>query len=93
MDVKQFKDLIVEPVLHAMGMYSESAVNLLLMTVAHESRMGHYIAQVGGPALGVYQIEPTTARDVVMRYLSTRKDLDHRFQSRHSAVYRRGDTL
>jgi hypothetical protein len=48
-----------------MGMWSESAENLLMGTAAQESHLGHYIKQVGkGPALGIYQCEPATHQDV-----------------------------
>lgn len=42
-------------------MYSESAVELLAMICAHESLGGKHRRQIGGgPALGVFQIEPLT---------------------------------
>jgi hypothetical protein len=44
---------------------SEAAIRLLLMTAAHESRMGHWLHQVGGPAEGIYQMEPATHYDLL----------------------------
>jgi len=59
-DKDQFKDLI-ERTLKKYGLYSESAVNLLLGTAAQESRFGTYLKQLGnGPALGIFQMEPET---------------------------------
>jgi len=55
----QFRDLITET-LKEYGLFSESAVNLLLGTAAQESLFGKYIRQVRGPALGVFQMEPET---------------------------------
>ena len=44
-------------------------VELLMMTAAHESKLGHYIRQVGGPAKGIFQMEPDTADDIWDNYL------------------------
>lgn len=40
--------------------YSETAVELLMLTAAKESNLGEYIEQIKGPALGIFQMEPTT---------------------------------
>ncbi len=54
-------------------MWSESAEELLLGTAAHESHLGKYRYQVGGgPALGVYQMEPATLVDIYDNYLAFR---------------------
>lgn len=45
---------------HQPAMANVNAEILLLMTAAQESRLGTYFNQCGGPALGVFQIEPTT---------------------------------
>ena len=51
----QIEDL-VERVLKEVDLYSESAVNLILGTIAQESRFGTYLKQVGsGIAKGVIQ--------------------------------------
>lgn len=79
MDVNQFKDLIVVRTLEFLEPeipYSESAVNLLLLTWATESQGGKYIKQLGtGPALGIFQMEPATYRDIWQNYLSYKPDL------------------
>lgn len=74
-NVKQLKEYIIEPALFKLGLYSESAVNLLLGTCAQESLMGTYLKQINGPALGIYQIEPLTYFDIFEHYLFSRKDL------------------
>ena len=52
---------LVAKTLVEMQRYNHEAVELLLMIAAHESHMGKYRRQLGGgPALGIYQIEPTT---------------------------------
>jgi hypothetical protein len=59
-NAKQLRELIIRPTLINMDMWSQSAENLLMGTAAQESKLGHYIAQVKGPALGIYQCEPAT---------------------------------
>ncbi len=70
----QFKELI-EETLKEINMYSESAVNLLLGTAAQESVFGTYLKQIKGPALGVFQMEPVTYRDIYDNYLNYKKPL------------------
>jgi hypothetical protein len=61
---KQLRDLITRTLKEIPHGYSEDAVELLMMIAAHESRLGTYLRQVGGPALGVFQMEPATHDDV-----------------------------
>lgn len=81
MDIKQLKNFIIKPVLEEMGLYSLSAVNLLLGTMAVESNMGEYIRQQGftidsgNGAFGVYQIELPT-HTLIMNWLGL-NDKDH----------------
>ena len=55
--------------------YSRRAVKLLLMTAAHESRFGTYLKQIGGPARGVFQMEPTTEQDIWSNFLRYKRPL------------------
>ena len=65
MDKKQLTDLIIIPVLKEIPKgYSPEAVLAIQMIIAHESSGGEFIAQNGGPALGVIQMEPFTHNDV-----------------------------
>jgi hypothetical protein len=76
---KQFRENIVVPVLKYLEpeiLYSESAANLLMMTAAHESKGGTYLKQLKGPALGVYQMEPSTQTDTYANFLRYRDDLN-----------------
>lgn len=50
-------------------MYSEGMYKLLLGTAATESEFGKFNKQIGGPALGVFQMEPRTAQDIWTEYL------------------------
>lgn len=75
---EQLRELIIKPTLRYLDpeiMYSEAAVELLMMTCAHESRLGTYIAQINGPALGIYQMEPVTEKDLHDNFLDYRHDL------------------
>lgn len=56
--------------------YSDDAAHLLLMIAAHESKLGTYLMQVQGPALGIYQMEPDTMRDIYRSYIGRKKTLD-----------------
>lgn len=78
MNAKQLRELVIRPTLQYLSPaipYSETAVELLMMTAAHESHLGEYIAQVGGPALGIYQMEPDTHGDIYKNFLEYRKEL------------------
>ena len=66
MDKKQLVTRVIEPTLKQLGLYSESAVNLLVMIAAHESVKGNYIAQLIGPARGIYQMEGNTHDDIIV---------------------------
>lgn len=77
MNAEQFRNLVVKPTLWDMaevfpGADNPMAVELLMGTAAHESHLGTYLAQVGGPALGVYQMEPVTHKDLWRNYLAGR---------------------
>lgn len=68
-------------------MYSVAAEQLILGTIAVESDMGSNLVQMGGgPALGICQIEPATAQDLLYRYLARREDIDLRFQRAFQVV-------
>lgn len=69
---EQFKNLI-ENVLNKIALCSPSAVNMLLGTAAQESQFGTYLRQLdNGPALGVFQMEPDTEKDIWDNYLNYR---------------------
>jgi len=69
MDAYQLRDLI-KRVLSDLGLYSQAAEDLLMGTASQESHLGYYIRQVGGgPALGVFQMEPATHDDIYHNYL------------------------
>lgn len=69
LDVRQLKYEIVRPTLISMGLWSAAAENLLTGTALAESRAA-YVKQVGGgPALGLWQMEPATHDDCWINFL------------------------
>tara|TARA_R110002124_G_scaffold231635_1_gene396919 strand:- start:1656 stop:2171 length:516 start_codon:yes stop_codon:yes gene_type:complete len=82
-DFKQFKEHVVIPTLKYLDSevpYSEEAVDLLMMTCAHESKGGTYLRQKGMTgdkgAFGVYQMENATHEDIYDHFLSGRGSLE-----------------
>lgn len=67
MNAQQLLDCIIVPTLKHMGgnYNSKDAQMLLLATAAIESKCGYYIKQIGGPALGIWQMEPDTEKDIL----------------------------
>ncbi|QCE35625.1 hypothetical protein FAI40_09980 [Acetobacteraceae bacterium] len=75
LNIKQFKELIVRPVLKQdLELFSESALNLVTGTALVESGLC-YLEQIEGPALGPFQMEPATHDDIWKNYLSSREAL------------------
>ena len=78
MNADQVRHSLIRPILTAMGeatpcKHSDAAENLLMGTWAHESMGGEFIKQVGGPACGIFQIEPPTAHSIINNYVLHRK--------------------
>jgi hypothetical protein len=76
---KQFKEHVVVPTLRYLDSeipYSEEAVDLLMMTCAHESTGGTYLRQKDMTntegAFGVYQMEGATHDDIWYNYIEYR---------------------
>jgi len=69
MNADHLRTLVIRPTLQALDLWSPAAEALMIGTALHESLLT-YLKQVGGgPALGIYQIEPATHQDV-WRYLN-----------------------
>lgn len=77
LNVAQFRTEIVRPTLNAIGLWSDAAETLVLGTAIQESRLT-YLRQLGGPARGLYQMEPATHDDIWNSFLDYRDDLAHR---------------
>lgn len=72
-DAEQLRREIIAPALKHIALWSPAAEDLLLGTAAVESRMGTYLRQLGGgPALGIWQVEPATHADTWINWLTYR---------------------
>lgn len=72
----QLRKYVIRPTLKYLDLWSESAEDLLMGTSAQESQLGTYLHQLGnGPALGIYQMEPATQKDIWENFLAYRPDL------------------
>jgi hypothetical protein len=64
---------VIRPVLKDLDLWSVEAEQLVLGTACQESKCGEYLVQLGGgPALGIYQMEPATHDDIWRNYLPGR---------------------
>lgn len=88
MDHRQLREHVIRPVLRYLDAYSESAEELLVLTAAHESLMGEYLHQTGGgPAVGIYQMEPATHDDIWASYLAYRHALAERIAETRTGLF------
>jgi len=74
----QLREMIVEVLDDAPRniLFSETAVELLMLTAATESKLGTYYKQINGPALGIMQMEPQTAYDIYLNFLNFQRNSD-----------------
>lgn len=72
--VEPFRTDIIRPALVAIDLWSQVAENLMLGTALQESLLT-YTHQIGGPALGYFQMEPATHDDCFVNFLNYRHDL------------------
>lgn len=80
-DPRDFLECVVRPTLQHIKLHSLAAEQLVLATGLHESYLT-YLRQIGGgPALGVFQIEPATHTDIWQHYLFYRPVLSARVLS------------
>ncbi|MCP1214150.1 hypothetical protein [Acetobacter okinawensis] len=77
LNLSQFKYRIVQPVVMAIGQGGDAAVNLLTGTALAESSLC-YLAQIQGPALGLFQMEPATHDDCWTNWLRYQPDIARR---------------
>ncbi len=71
MNADDFRLEVIRPVLQRAKLWTYEAEYLLLATAKAESDLDALV-QRGGPALGVFQIEPKTHNDIWLNYLSYR---------------------
>ena len=71
---KEIKE-IISWTLHELDMHSEDAVELIYRTGMAETKYRHLIQMGGGPAVGFFQCEPATMRDIIDNYASYRPSI------------------
>lgn len=69
------RDRVVRPTLEHLGLWSLAAEQLVMGTAAQESNLRHLVQVGGGPALGLWQMEPATYEDIWANYLRFQPDL------------------
>ena len=75
LNIADLRALVIRPTLQALALYSPAAENLLVATHLQEAGTGELRQMGGGPALGIYQMEPATHDDCWANWLAYRKDL------------------
>jgi hypothetical protein len=80
LDPAQLRKHIIVPVLDQLALGGNAAISLVLGTAMHESHL-QYLKQMGGPALGLWQMEPDTHHDCWNNFLNFRRDLAARVRA------------
>ena len=75
MNLSEIKHQIIAPTLKEIGLYSDTALNLVTGTGLVESGYKTTVQYGGGPALGWFQMEPVTYQDCWDNYLRYRPEL------------------
>lgn len=75
MTLSEIKWGLIAPTLERIGLYSDTALNLVTGTGLVESRYKTTVQIGGGPALGWFQMEPATYQDIWRNYLVYRPEL------------------
>lgn len=81
MDAQVFLEVVIRPALLALGLHSAAAEELLLGTAMVESQLVHREQLGGGPALGLFQMEPATHDDIWTHYLAYRPALARKVEA------------
>src|SRR2546429_446898 len=76
-----FAATVIAPVLQQIGLFSPAAQQLLLGTAIQESGLIARRQSGGGPALGLYQMEPNTANDIWENFLRYRPPLAEKIKA------------
>jgi hypothetical protein len=76
-----FLTTVLRPTLRHIALSSEAAEQLLLGTALAESRLVHRKQMGGGPARGLFQMEPATHDDIWSNFLEYRPTLAQKIRS------------
>lgn len=73
---------LISDVLDYLSMNSKSATELIMLTGAHETKLGKYLVQLNdGPAEGMFQMLPSTEDDIWDNYLQRRIGLLYKMKA------------
>lgn len=82
MDKDYFRELVEKSLNMAMLPYTPHTINQILGTAAVESDYFSFSQQLGGgPALGYFQCEPATRKDIIDNYLKYKPRLRKRLEN------------
>ena len=68
------QDCVIAPALDKIGLWSRSAEELVLGTTIIESGLTYIRQWGGGPALGLWQVKPSTQNDLYTNFLNYRPE-------------------
>lgn len=74
MKADQLEDAIYDILDYCNLPISDKIINMIIETACVESCCGNYIKQINGPACGIFQIEPKTARDIYTNFIVYRPE-------------------
>lgn len=81
MQYGQLKEAIVKILQKVQLPINEDVVNMISEVACVESNCGDYIKQINGPACGIFQIEPNTAKDILNNFLAFRTQYKNKVMS------------
>lgn len=79
-DADHLREHVVRPALVAVELHSDAAENLVMGTAAQESHLEYLVQLEGGPAQGLFQMEPVTYDDIWTNYLQHRNAIAFRIR-------------
>lgn len=74
-DPVELRTFVIAPALAAIGLGGAAAEEIMTGIALQESGAGRVLVQKGGPALGIWQMEPETFADIEMNFLAYRPEL------------------
>ncbi len=80
-DIKQFHDLILVPTMNSVSLYSKESCQLIIGTGCQESQFTFLHQEGNGPALGFFQCESLTYRNIINDVFLHDINLKQRFLS------------
>ena len=92
-DPDELRQHVIRPTLDYLGMGGESAESLMLATALCESGLSNLVQKGGGPARGLWQVEPATHDDVWWTFLAFKPPLEVKMERMLNSWQTRHDQL